>query len=1028
VVGQCIANFLVEKTSVNKEIEEMKKENVVWMKRVSSFSLTCIFVFGLLSFQTTGAENILPNARIDNVEKENIWGIEGWSPVGNEGCELDTKTSHSGKYSLKIEKTSPNQNGFWRTSGQIPVSEGEKYRIGCWIKTENVIPGEKRWYTARVTWEAYNKKGKRCDWGDIDSVSGTTDWHYVERVITIPEKPRKYPDVPVETLRLALHLTNAVGTVWFDDFVVEPVKATKEPVEETKKSESPKEPIDATFLAFQLEQINEELKNLKSEVVQWKQQPEWFWNWYDIADRYLQLAWKDFQEGNSQRLTDTLSFLEREIHYTTSGLLCAERNTPGSKISLKNNTCYVDGEPEIMIGTLGWWELARDIGRMKEYGFNIIGGHPVHFGPESLKKIARENLKMVLSLYPTQLFAPTHSPPSRLGDVQDFHYDGYPAQLKRKVKHRTLPGYYWHGFMRDRKGNLLNVDHPASREQFAQLIHKEMNKIKGIPVFLVDMHNEWGYMDYSDISVEWFRRWSEKKYNNIANANNAWGTEYGSFKQVSPPLVYVSKQGMEFKGNNKNRALLADWFRFNWWRCSEYFRWYRSAIKREDPNQYVTLKITAMSISPRTVLYGNKYDELAKHQDILGPDSKFFLNDEYEPEYRYSLLGQYYWDAVRTAAGEKPVIDTEYHVSDPGQNTEFVKALLWEPLMHGINMQLIWVWWANDDPEKFGGFLSEKRWPETAIQTLKNSIKKIQSLKSIITPVEIDTKIAILFSHTTNLFLPEEKYKSGEEWAGGHLRESKSFYEACMFSGIPVDILAEDLIKQGRLEDYDFLLLPSVEAVGNETIGSIKKWTEKGGTVLATVGFGKKDVNGQARSYPPEMFGVKTVKKLKDQNRAEVKCRQSVQDIQSLSQSTDFEQISCNTAVPVIWNGSHPLLTHKKMGEGILYYLSANLTPRGYQTIILHLLPANYRTVTLKNDAGKESWGIEYRVIDRGKQKLIYMLNFQNDRKNIRLRTVFNLNDYEIVDVYQDKVLKPTGKSLMLAFDPGEVKVLLLEG
>jgi beta-galactosidase GanA len=63
-----------------------------------------------------------------------------------------------------------------------------------------------------------------------------------------------------------------------------------------------------------------------------------------------------------------------------------------------------------------------------------------------------------------------------------------------------------------------------------------------------------------------------------------------------------------------------------------------------------------------------------------------------------------------------------------------------------------------------------------------------------------------------------------------------------MFSGIPVDILAEDLIKQGRLEDYDFLLLPSVEAVGNETIGSIKKWTEKGGTVLATVGFGKKDV------------------------------------------------------------------------------------------------------------------------------------------------------------------------------------------
>jgi hypothetical protein len=230
------------------------------------------------------------------------------------------------------------------------------------------------------------------------------------------------------------------------------------------------------------------------------------------------------------------------------------------------------------------------------------------------------------------------------------------------------------------------------------------------------------------------------------------------------------------------------------------------------------------------------------------------------------------------------------------------------------------------------------------------------------------------------------------------------------------------------LEDYDFLLLPSVEAVGNETIGSIKKWTEKGGTVLATVGFGKKDVNGQARSYPPEMFGVKTVKKLKDQNRAEVKCRQSVQDIQSLSQSTDFEQISCNTAVPVIWNGSHPLLTHKKMGEGILYYLSANLTPRGYQTIILHLLPANYRTVTLKNDAGKESWGIEYRVIDRGKQKLIYMLNFQNDRKNIRLRTVFNLNDYEIVDVYQDKVLKPTGKSLMLAFDPGEVKVLLLEG
>jgi hypothetical protein len=144
------------------------------------------------------AQNQIKNPGFEN-EKDgwNFWG----------GKQDDN--AHSGKASLKVS----NSDFKWSGADQkILIQEGvKKAELSGWMKTENVEKGTNTWEVARIACEFLNEAGELT--GGYPPItgqaSGTTDWKQYKQTYAVPDGAKE--------IRIQLALSNAKGTVWYED-------------------------------------------------------------------------------------------------------------------------------------------------------------------------------------------------------------------------------------------------------------------------------------------------------------------------------------------------------------------------------------------------------------------------------------------------------------------------------------------------------------------------------------------------------------------------------------------------------------------------------------------------------------------------------------------------------------------------------------------------------------------------------------------------------------------------------------------
>jgi len=130
---------------------------------------------------------------------------------------------------------------------------------------------------------------------------------------------------------------------------------------------------------------------------------------------------------------------------------------------------------------------------------------------------------------------------------------GYPI-IDTSLYHSTIP---WRREMSGRANqNLVGVDgnvwnfsslhSPIFRESVFSYIDQftewfRSNDTRGlVPGYLNGA--EWFYpgsLDYNPLALEAFRNWLEQKYGSLSECNRAWGSEYGTWKDVIPPRPFV---------------------------------------------------------------------------------------------------------------------------------------------------------------------------------------------------------------------------------------------------------------------------------------------------------------------------------------------------------------------------------------------------------------------------------------------------------------------------------------------------------
>ncbi|NLX96351.1 MAG: hypothetical protein GXY83_09255 [Rhodopirellula sp.] len=130
---------------------------------------------------------------------------------------VDRQTARTGNASLKFVNQDP---GRYRLAGQkISLRAGWKYRIGVWVKTDQ-LAGEESGATVCVEWR--DNHGKWLGGMYPAGVKGTSDWTRIEGIARLPKE--------AGDCTLSCYVRQGMtGTAWFDD--VEVMRLADPPLE-----------------------------------------------------------------------------------------------------------------------------------------------------------------------------------------------------------------------------------------------------------------------------------------------------------------------------------------------------------------------------------------------------------------------------------------------------------------------------------------------------------------------------------------------------------------------------------------------------------------------------------------------------------------------------------------------------------------------------------------------------------------------------------------------------------------------------
>jgi hypothetical protein len=151
------------------------------------------------------AQNLVENGGFDTSAK---WGAAG--PVWS----FDSAVKHSGATSLKYKNEDPNL--YILATQQLGAAPGTAYRVSAWIKTEGVEGPDSGGATLALEWK--DAEGHFLGGFYPKGLTGTRDWQMLNQ--TSPRSPSNVATVTV----VCYVRKGSVGTAWFDDVCVEPVR------------------------------------------------------------------------------------------------------------------------------------------------------------------------------------------------------------------------------------------------------------------------------------------------------------------------------------------------------------------------------------------------------------------------------------------------------------------------------------------------------------------------------------------------------------------------------------------------------------------------------------------------------------------------------------------------------------------------------------------------------------------------------------------------------------------------------------
>lgn len=606
--------------------------------------------------------------------------------------------------------------------------------------------------------------------------------------------------------------------------------------------------------------------------------------------------------------------------------------------------------------------LAEDLKLMKESGISVVrlgestwslfepreGEFEFEWMDRIIDGLHANGIKVILG-------TPTYSIPAWL-------WHKYPEVLVDYEK----GGKAYYGIRQN-----MNITNPTFLFFAERIIRKMMEHYAGHPAIIgYQVDNEttsYGVNNYN-FHVS-FVDYLKKKFVTTEKLNKIWGLNYWGMT-ISDWDELPEKDGVT------NTAYKLEWERFKRKTVADYLTWQSEIVAQyKRPDQFITHCFMPSVQDIDQLESAKKMDVMAVNvyhgsQDNLTGDEIAFAGDFFRSvkkknylitETNAQTIG---WDSK----SQLPPYDGQLRMN------------VYAHMGSGANMVEYWHWHSIHYGQEtyWKGVLSHDLQPNRAYAEVSKTAHELRKFGQKLVNLQINNKVAILFSHDANAALNIMPYKNGrgDMWGGSsNVYRNElvgQFHKMLYRNNIGVDFIFPE---NARLEDYKLVIIPSLYIASDELLQKISNYVENGGHVIMQFKSGFCDENSMVRPMlaPGPLRKACGFYYQEFTNFRELSLKGNPFKVDEASNKVyDWgEYIIPETAKALAWYdhpyfGKYPAITINQFGKGTLLYEGTGVSDEIQEKILLEGIDrAAIRTVDQQlhwpivtksgiNDSGKK--------------------------------------------------------------------------
>jgi hypothetical protein len=231
---------------------------------------------------------------------------------------------------------------------------------------------------------------------------------------------------------------------------------------------------------------------------------------------------------------------------------------------------------------------------------------------------------------------------------------------------------------------------------------------------------------------------------------------------------------------------------------------------------------------------------------VTGQHSDFFFADQ---QARSGVIPPWsngkHAKELRATMGMKPQVgifsvgvEEQYRWKDSVQSNAEIRIWVAEGVANGLRPCFV----------KFGGYIFDKRWMET-VQKMYQRYYEIESYLRNTAPL---VRVGVVYSEQT-----DQTY-GANPWQKNYHDHAYGMYHALIEDHIPFEMVHDRLMDDEHLKPYKLLILPNIAALSDEQCRQLRKFVERGGSLMATYETSLYNEEGKVRTAfgLSDLFGV----------------------------------------------------------------------------------------------------------------------------------------------------------------------------